>query len=270
MGSALGEYSSHQFVHNVGIHNFGVGFSTISQYSQYKDIGITGVFIGMHTDRNPVSYTIQNHYNDFLVSAQEVDFDLVQGFHLQFDNCILNAVANTSDPYAHELYSLCGSGNLYNNITVVDNGTSGDPFLLERGPNTGNTFVDLRISGSGQTVHLAGDSGCYFYGGIFKLLIDPQTGYTGFANVPTGSVTDYGYLTHGYDTYGNIFGFTNSCSGTATLSSGSATVSNSCITGSRPVVCTDQTSAAPVKCTPSSASLSIGGTGSDVISWAQQ
>ena len=60
------------------------------------------------------------------------------------------------------------------------------------------------------------------------------------------------------------------CSGTVALSSGSATVTNGCIAGSRPVVCTDQTAIEPVKCTPSSGSLSVGGTGSDVISWAQQ
>lgn len=60
------------------------------------------------------------------------------------------------------------------------------------------------------------------------------------------------------------------CSGTATLSSGAATVSNSCITGAAPVVCTDQTGANAVKCAPSAGSLAITGAGSDVISWAQQ
>jgi hypothetical protein len=70
----------------------------------------------------------------------------------------------------------------------------------------------------------------------------------------------------------NVSGaFTEGCAGTATLSSGSATVSNSCITGSRPVICTDNTATSSVACTAvrSSGSLTLYGSGSDTVSWAQ-
>jgi hypothetical protein len=63
--------------------------------------------------------------------------------------------------------------------------------------------------------------------------------------------------------------FTSGCAGTIALSAGSATVSNSCITGSRPVLCTDQTAANPVRCAPSAGSLLVSGSGSDVIAWGQ-
>ncbi|MDR3557112.1 MAG: right-handed parallel beta-helix repeat-containing protein, partial [Syntrophobacteraceae bacterium] len=59
------------------------------------------------------------------------------------------------------------------------------------------------------------------------------------------------------------------CAGFVSLSSGVATVSNSCITGSKPVACGDQTSGLAVTCTPSAGSLSVTGTGSDIISWVQ-
>lgn len=61
------------------------------------------------------------------------------------------------------------------------------------------------------------------------------------------------------------------CSGTATLSSGSATVSNSCIATGVPIICTDNSSTSGAGCSavPSSGSLALHGTGSDVVSWAQ-
>jgi hypothetical protein len=62
---------------------------------------------------------------------------------------------------------------------------------------------------------------------------------------------------------------TNQCARTQTLSSGTSTVNNTCISTSRPVLCTDQTSVAAVRYVPSTGSLSIYGTGSDVVSWAQ-
>jgi Pectate lyase superfamily protein len=63
----------------------------------------------------------------------------------------------------------------------------------------------------------------------------------------------------------------NGCAGTATLSSGSATVSNSCISGSRPIICTDNTSTSAAACSavPSSGSVALHGTSTDTVSWAQ-
>jgi hypothetical protein len=69
-------------------------------------------------------------------------------------------------------------------------------------------------------------------------------------------------------------GLTNGCAGTATLASGAATVSNACITGSRPVLCTENntTTITSVNCSASSGSLSIksaSGTDTSTVSWAQ-
>lgn len=63
----------------------------------------------------------------------------------------------------------------------------------------------------------------------------------------------------------------NGCAGTVSLSSGAATVTNSCISTSRPIVCTDNTSTSGAGCSAvvSSGSLALHGNGSDTVSWAQ-
>ncbi len=67
-------------------------------------------------------------------------------------------------------------------------------------------------------------------------------------------------------------GITNSCAGTGTLSlpGNKASVSNSCITGNRPVICTDNSgTAAAISCKASKGSLSVTGVGNSQFSWAQ-
>lgn len=61
------------------------------------------------------------------------------------------------------------------------------------------------------------------------------------------------------------------CAGTVALTTGSATVRNACISGARPVLCTDDsaTGAEAVSCVPKAGSLSITGNSSDTIAWAQ-
>lgn len=63
-----------------------------------------------------------------------------------------------------------------------------------------------------------------------------------------------------------------SCSGTATLASGAASVTNSCLSASRPVFCTEQNSSAPssIGCTISGTTLSIksaSSTDASSVSW---
>jgi hypothetical protein len=61
-----------------------------------------------------------------------------------------------------------------------------------------------------------------------------------------------------------------SCAGQVSLMGGLATVTDACFTGSyNVVVCSDNTTANPVRCTPSIGSLSLSGTGSDSISYAR-
>lgn len=74
-----------------------------------------------------------------------------------------------------------------------------------------------------------------------------------------------------FNTTKKVYGLTLNCAGTATLTSGAATVTNSCITAGSPIVCTDNTSTTGAGCSavPSSGSLALHGTGSDVVSWAQ-
>lgn len=82
--------------------------------------------------------------------------------------------------------------------------------------------------------------------------------YTPPTRNSTGDVTVAGSLSEG-------------CAGTAALSGGSASITNSCITGSRPVICTDNTATSSAACTAvrSSGSVTLYGSGSDTISWAQ-
>jgi hypothetical protein len=60
------------------------------------------------------------------------------------------------------------------------------------------------------------------------------------------------------------------CAGRVAMENGAATVRDSCFTGDTNVVlCTDVTAANPMRCTPEAGSLSISGSGSDVISYAR-
>ena len=60
------------------------------------------------------------------------------------------------------------------------------------------------------------------------------------------------------------------CAGRVALQNGAATVRDSCFTGDTNVVlCTDATAANPIRCTPEAGSLSISGSGSDLISYAR-
>ena len=60
------------------------------------------------------------------------------------------------------------------------------------------------------------------------------------------------------------------CAGQISLVGGFATVTDACFTSAyNVVVCSDNTLPNPVRCTPTSGSLSLSGTGSDSISYAR-
>ena len=60
------------------------------------------------------------------------------------------------------------------------------------------------------------------------------------------------------------------CAGRVPLANGTATVTDSCFTGdTNIVVCTDTTSASPVRCAPGAGALLVGGNSSDVIAYAR-
>ncbi len=69
--------------------------------------------------------------------------------------------------------------------------------------------------------------------------------------------------------YGTV---SNTCAGSVTLSSGTGSVTGSCISASRPEVCTDNTSTSGASCsaTVSGTTITLHGTGSDVVSWVQE
>jgi hypothetical protein len=74
--------------------------------------------------------------------------------------------------------------------------------------------------------------------------------------------------------WGPMGGFSMSsgapCAGKATLSDGTASVSDTCFTGADNIVmCTDATAANPVRCTPANGSLSISGGIGDTVSYAR-
>lgn len=67
-------------------------------------------------------------------------------------------------------------------------------------------------------------------------------------------------------------GVYNGCAGTTSLSGGRATVQNRCIVGSRPIICTDNSSTSGAACSavPIHGGVALYGSGSDKVSWAQQ
>jgi hypothetical protein len=76
------------------------------------------------------------------------------------------------------------------------------------------------------------------------------------------------------NSWGPMGGFSMSsgapCTGKATLSDGTASVSDACFTGADNIVmCTDTTAANPVRCTPTYGSLSISGGVGDTVSYAR-
>ncbi len=76
------------------------------------------------------------------------------------------------------------------------------------------------------------------------------------------------------NSWGPMGGFSMSsgapCTGKATLSDGTASVSDACFTGADNIVmCTDTTAANPVRCTPAYGSLSISGGVGDTVSYAR-
>ena len=64
----------------------------------------------------------------------------------------------------------------------------------------------------------------------------------------------------------------NGCSGVASLSGGRARVANGCIVGTRPIICTDNSSTSGASCSavPTRGGLALYGSGSDKVSWVQQ
>ena len=74
--------------------------------------------------------------------------------------------------------------------------------------------------------------------------------------------------------WGPAGGFTMSsgstCSGHATLTAGQTSVTDSCFTGlDNVVLCTDNSTASAVQCSPGSGYLAISGSGSDMISYSR-
>ena len=91
--------------------------------------------------------------------------------------------------------------------------------------------------------------GCFTY----SAPAPPPTSMTAWS--PTGSFS---------------FSSGGTCAGQISLVSGFATVTDQCFTSSyNVVVCSDNTMANPVRCTPTIGSLSLSGTGSDSISYAR-
>jgi hypothetical protein len=60
------------------------------------------------------------------------------------------------------------------------------------------------------------------------------------------------------------------CAGRVALTQGEATIRDACFTGDTNVVlCTDTTAASPIKCAPAPGTLTISGSGGDIISYAR-
>lgn len=112
---------------------------------------------------------------------------------------------------------------------------------------------------------------------------DSQTNYPEivvFCGAETVGVTIHDFVARGGAPQGNhcpgateIFhGTYNGCSGIAQLSGGRTTVSNPCIVGSRPIICTDNSSTSGAGCSavPARGGIALYGSGSDKVSWVQE
>lgn len=143
--------------------------------------------------------------------------------------------------------------------------TTGNTTLDSTNYNTiqcGGNFVKAKIyrTSSGGNPSSTGYIGEVTRDGVFPKFED--TGLTASGSPPvsntTGGASIAGALSEG-------------CAGTIALSSGTATVNNSCITGGRPLICTDNTATSSVGCTAvrSNGSVALYGLGSDTVSWAQ-
>ena len=118
------------------------------------------------------------------------------------------------------------------------------------------------------------------------IILRPNDSQTSFPNVvvycaaDTVGVTIHDFVARGGPPQTNdcpgaseIFhGMYNGCAGTADLSGGRATVQNRCIVGSRPIICTDNSSTSGAACSavPVRGGVALYGNGSDKVSWAQQ
>jgi hypothetical protein len=137
------------------------------------------------------------------------------------------------------------SGSNYNTIKIANHSTDNGYSYCDvlRNETSGNVYIGQLIGTGYLTLKDTGQT---------------AASYAPPARNTTGDAAVAGMLTEG-------------CAGAATLSGGAATVSNPCITGARPVICTDNTSTAGATCSAvrSAGSVTLHGTGSDVVSWAQ-
>jgi hypothetical protein len=173
----------------------------------------------------------------------------------------------------------CNSNNWFNPHIIVSSssGSKAIQFGSTSGtqPNENSFFgatLESGVAGTSTALNVDGGSELRMFGGRFE----------GFATaLATNGANCTNILRVVLDNprfIGNTTNISNSCTqvevrgvrakGTATLASGSATVT---FTPSYQVAptcqCTDTTSAAAVKCTPTASSLSIAGTGTDVVSY---
>lgn len=118
------------------------------------------------------------------------------------------------------------------------------------------------------------------------IMLRPADSQTNYPNVvvycasETVGVTIHDFVARGGPPQGNdcpgateiYHGTYNGCAGTATLNRGRSTVQNRCIVGSRPMICTDNSSTSGAACSavPTHNGVELYGNGSDRVSWAQQ
>jgi len=118
------------------------------------------------------------------------------------------------------------------------------------------------------------------------IMLRPNDSQTNFPNVAvycaseTVGVVIHDFVAHGGGPQTNdcpgateiYHGVYNGCSGTTNLSGGRAMVQNRCIVGSRPIICTDNSSTSGAACSavPVHNGVALYGNSSDRVSWAQQ
>lgn len=118
------------------------------------------------------------------------------------------------------------------------------------------------------------------------IMLRPNDSQTNYPNVvvscaaETVGVVIHDFVARGGPPMGNdcpgateiYHGVYNGCAGTTSLSGGRATVQNRCIVGSRPIICTDNSSTSGAGCSavPIRGGVALYGNGSDKVSWSQQ
>lgn len=217
-------------------------------------------------------------------SITEPDGEVPAVVRMEFNHVVLGTTGNASggllfQDQAGTCGGVCINALHWTQLNVV--GPAYDGMTLYAGSQV---FAEAEIEQLTHSV-LTGEAGSSLW--LYPYISDPTDLQNFCANLNTISVVHYrdqiinggaasclpsvylGTATATSSSFQTSLSITRSaCAGKETLSAGTATVTSACFMPDSVVTCTDQSGANPVACAPSTGTMDITGTGSDVIAWA--